>query len=127
MTVVGYSGLFFYKDGIFIHLKKVKVPSFTSVRHCEEHSDVAISKGKWNNPQFFILRVVLVRSKDPHVASLLRMTYRGWWGNGDWFYKVREDDILPYKLLIGDFFWGIRWLFIRLEKPRTGQYAVFVN
>ena len=29
---------------------------------------------------------------------------------GDWFYKVREDDILPYKLLIGDFFGG-RWWF----------------
>ena len=27
-------------------LKTVKIPTTTSVRHCEEHSDVAISKGK---------------------------------------------------------------------------------
>ena len=27
-------------------------------------------------------------------------------------YKVREDDILPYKLLIGDFFWGVRWFIL---------------
>ena len=31
-------------------LKTLKVPTFTSVRHCEERGDVAISKDKRNNP-----------------------------------------------------------------------------
>ena len=68
MTSVGYSGVVYYKDRVlanpsvtvgdtfpcrdgfkwfgFYLLEKVKVPTTTSVRHCEEYSDVAISKGK---------------------------------------------------------------------------------